>query len=112
MKFWTGVAATSLFLGAAACGSSFADRDPNGYEACSTFAETDASSDSRVNLGGLLEVGKQARRASTKAIRESAESLFDEDTMASLEGSTGGDDFPIVDAEKLKKACSDEGFEF
>ena len=95
----------------AGCGEDepFAQRDPEGYEACSIWAEAQASTGTAAKIGGLLEVGKQARRAATKAIRDSAKPLFNEEA---LEASGQDDDFPIVDGDALEKACSDEGFEF
>lgn len=95
---------------AAGCGSApFSERDPDGYEACSVLAETSAHSSAGVQMGGLIEAARYARKASTKAIRDSATSLFDSDAV---EATGGTDDFPIVDADELRAACSDEGFEF
>lgn len=93
------------------CGGdeSFATRDPAGYKACSLYAEYQANSSSTVKLGGMLEVGKQARKAGTKEIRDSVKALFDEEA---LEMTGQEDDFPMVDKDKFEKACTNAGFEF
>ncbi|MFS0883970.1 hypothetical protein [Aeromicrobium sp. 179-A 4D2 NHS] len=107
------IATLALLAGCGGSEAPFSERDPEGYKACSMFAETHASKDMEVKIGGLLTSGEQARKAGTKAIRESAEAVFDEDAMDALKGTENeGNDFPMVDADKLKKACSNEGFEF
>lgn len=109
MKALLSTVAAALLVCTGCSEQPFAERDPEGYKACSLYAESTASNSSVVKLGGLLEVGRQARRASTKAIRDSAEPLFDEEA---LEASGQEDDFPMVDGGRLENACSGEGFEF
>lgn len=93
------------------CGGeeSFATRDPAGYKACSLYAEYEANSSAVTKLGGMFEVGKQARKSGTKAIRDSVKALFDE---KALEMTGQEDDFPMVDKDAFEKACADAGFEF
>ena len=111
MRLVGALVALAAVTASAGCGGDepFAQRDPEGYEACSMYAEVDASTGAVAKIGGLIEVGRQARRAGTKSIRDSVEPLFDEEA---LEASGQEDDFPIVDVDALEKACSDEGFEF
>lgn len=56
-KPWCALVAVGV-LAVSGCGGgqSFAERDPEGYEACSLYAEFTANTDSTVQIGGLLEV--------------------------------------------------------
>lgn len=107
--------AVGVLLLVTACGggSSFADDDPHGYEACSLFAKSQKETDGANKIGGLGLAGEEASQASTKAIRESSDAMFDEDAMDALEGTeSAGKNFFFADPKKLKAACSDAGFEF
>lgn len=108
MKRWLLIGAAGLLF-AGCSDESFAERDPAGYEACSLYAEATANTSTVLKVGGLLEVGEQARRASTKAIRDSVTPLFDEEA---LELSGQENDFPLVDRGAIEDACADAGFEF
>lgn len=88
-----------------ACGGeSFAERDPNGYEACSQWASASSKGDTTSLLGGMLGISEVARKSSTKAIRASVKNLMDKASADKV------GQFGLVDTDKLEKACADEGF--
>ena len=86
-------------------GAAFAEKDPKGYEACSTWAGYQSKGDVTSLVGGDLAVADLARQSASKAIRDSVTNLFaDEDVEAAT--------FGLLDHDKFKAACEDEGFEF
>ena len=94
-------------------GANLAESDPNGYEACSKLAASKSATDAKNQMGGLIDAGESARKASTKAIRNTVKPLFDKDAMGALEGTENeGQNFYIPDADDLEGACSDAGFDF
>jgi len=111
MRFVGLTAAAALTLVAAACGTeeSFADRDPNGYEACSEYAAYEADGSVVAKVGGRMVVADLARRSATKAIRDAAsENLFSDDAADKI----AGGNFAMLDADAFEKACRDAGFDF
>ena len=91
-----------------ACGGApFAERDPKGYEACSEWAGYQSEGGTTAEVGGNFVVADLARKSSSKAIRESVTNLFDDETAE-----IAGDQFGVLDEDKFKAACEDEGFEF
>jgi hypothetical protein len=93
----------------AGCGSqSFAERDPKGYEACSTWAGYASKGDVTSLIGGSLVVADLARESSSKAIRRSVSNLFGEDAL----DKAGGEQFGLLDREKFEAACKGQGFDF
>ncbi|MET0524427.1 MAG: hypothetical protein ABWZ91_06480 [Nocardioides sp.] len=72
-------------------GASLAESDPKGYDACSTGAGYQSKGgDMASAVGGNLAFADLAREASSKAIRESVTSLFDDETVAKSEGAQFG----------------------
>lgn len=103
-------ATAGVVLTLAGCGEApLAERDPEGYKACSMLAEAEAQTDVGAKVGMGLMVGRQARKASTKSIRDAVTPIFDEEAVAA---SGQMDDFPVADSDAMKDACSGEGFEF
>lgn len=95
MRRTLGLVGVSLLL--VGCGSApLAERDPAGAEACEKLAFALERENPTVYLGGLAGAGEIGLLADTPAIREAVIEV----------GNTGKG---LADAEKLRKACIDEG---
>lgn len=92
---WALAAAALLATG---CGAdSLEDTDPNGYEACQTYAEvSQINDDPLARVGGSLEAAEIASRAETADIRDAAQPV--------------GDSW-LLDGDAMQAACADNGVE-
>lgn len=112
MRWMSGLATAAVLMATAGCSESLAESDPNGYEACSLLSESRQAPDTETKVEKGLLAGEAALKASTAAIRESAEPLFDEEAMAALEDTdSAGVNFAVADQDELGAACEDEGFD-
>jgi hypothetical protein len=81
-----------------ACGSPpLSERDPHGFEACSLIIRSRETTDFPSSFEDMLQASREAKLAVTPAIRDA----FDEVIAG----------YGVPDAEKLVKACGDEGVE-
>ena len=110
MKKNAASAALMLVVLTACGGPSFAESDPDGFEACQYLAKSETGGDQVVNV---VAAGEAARTSSTKAIRDAAGDGMGEEFLEGFEGTEAeGVDLFFPDADALKAACQDEGFEF
>jgi hypothetical protein len=94
----------ALSVSIVACGGpTFAERDPNGYRACSDWMADVSKGDSGSILDGLLGVADEARTSTTKTIRDSVDNLVDGHTADEV-GQMG-----LLDTDKFEKACKAQG---
>jgi hypothetical protein len=92
--------ASVLMLIVTGCGDeSLSARDPNGYDACTSFVRSWTSGDAEVKLNEMLASGQAAVKASTTEIRAAVEEL------------EGIAEFPLIDSKAMHAACSDNGFD-
>lgn len=95
------LAAGSVMAVSGCGGSSLADDDPRGQEACDAVIEAIRfEGDTEQYTGQLLIAGQAAEKAKTEAIKSTVGEPIE-----------GLEDFPIVDAEALYAACEEEGVE-
>jgi hypothetical protein len=101
------VVAAIFCLTVSGCGGapSLAETDPEGYAACRSLVEARTWTDQKAAAGAVFAAGEHASRATTAALREAAEPLFDE---ADLEG-TGEQVF--LPGDGLEPACEALGVE-